>query len=212
MCGKQPEVLWQKWKEKERKGKMRLSESEIKEIFVKSGALLEGHFRLTSGRHSNRYIQCARVLMEPKYTEALCSHLAESFREEKVDLVIGPAMGGIVISYEMARQLGVPSLVTERVEGKMTLRRNFAIEPGQRVLVVEDVVTTGGSVLEVVDIVREAGGEVAGIALLVDRTGGKIDLGARLEACLSMNVESWEADACPLCKDGVPVVKPGSRA
>ncbi len=191
---------------------MKLSTEEIKKIFIDSGALLEGHFRLTSGRHSDRYIQCARVLMEPNYTAALCGHLAEAFKEEAVDLVVGPAMGGIVISYEMARQLGVPSLFTERVDGKMTLRRNFTIEPGQKVLVVEDVVTTGGSVKEVIDIVRENGGVVVGVALLVDRSNGKVDLGARVEACLSMDVKSYEADECPLCKAGLPIIKPGSRA
>ncbi|MDD2371716.1 MAG: orotate phosphoribosyltransferase [Firmicutes bacterium] len=191
---------------------MKLSTEEIKKIFIESGALLEGHFRLTSGRHSDRYIQCARVLMEPKYTSALCGHLAEAFKNEKVDLVVGPAMGGIVISYEMAKQLGVPSLFTERVDGKMTLRRNFTIEPGQRVLVVEDVVTTGGSVKEVIDIVKENDGIVVGVALLVDRSNGKVDLGARVEACLSMDVKSYEADDCPLCKAGLPIVKPGSRS
>jgi orotate phosphoribosyltransferase len=191
---------------------MKLSTEEIKKIFIDSGALLEGHFRLTSGRHSDRYIQCARVLMEPNYTAALCGHLAEAFKDEAVDLVVGPAMGGIVISYEMARQLGVPSLFTERVDGKMTLRRNFIIEPGQKVLVVEDVVTTGGSVKEVIDIVRENGGVVVGVALLVDRSNGKVDLGARVEACLSMDVKSYEAEDCPLCKAGLPIIKPGSRA
>ncbi len=191
---------------------MKLSNEEIKKIFIDSGALLEGHFRLTSGRHSDRYIQCARVLMEPNYTAALCGHLAESFKEEAVDVVVGPAMGGIVISYEMARQLGVPSLFTERVDGKMTLRRNFTIEPGQKVLVVEDVVTTGGSVKEVIDIVKENGGIVVGVALLVDRSNGMVDLGVRIEACLSMDVKSYEAEECPLCKAGIPIIKPGSRA
>ena len=191
---------------------MRLSTEEIKKIFIDSGALLEGHFRLTSGRHSDKYIQCARVLMEPKYTAALCSHLAEAFKDNEVDLVVGPAMGGIVISYEMARQLGVPSLFTERVDGKMTLRRNFEIEKGQKVLVVEDVVTTGGSVKEVIDIVKEKGGEVVGVALLVDRSNGKVDLGTTIEACLSMDVVSYEEMECPLCKEGKPIVKPGSRA
>lgn len=191
---------------------MKLSTEEIKKIFIDSGALLEGHFRLTSGRHSDRYIQCARVLMEPNYTAALCAHLAESFKEDAVDMVVGPAMGGIVISYEMARQLGVPSLFTERVDGKMTLRRNFIIEPGQKVLVVEDVVTTGGSVKEVIDIVRENGGIVVGVALLVDRSNGKVDLGAKVEACLSMDVKSYEEEECPLCKAGLPIIKPGSRA
>lgn len=191
---------------------MKLSTEEIKKIFIDSGALLEGHFRLTSGRHSDRYIQCARVLMEPNYTAALCGHLAEAFKEDAVDVVVGPAMGGIVISYEMARQLGVPSLFTERVDGKMTLRRNFIIEKGQKVLVVEDVVTTGGSVKEVIDIVRENGGIVVGVALLVDRSNGKVDLGAKVEACLSMDVKSYEEEECPLCKAGLPIIKPGSRA
>lgn len=191
---------------------MKLSTEEIKKIFIESGALLEGHFRLTSGRHSDRYIQCARVLMEPNYTATLCGHLAEAYKDEAIDIVVGPAMGGIVISYEMARQIGVPSLFTERVDGKMTLRRNFAIEPGQKVLVVEDVVTTGGSVKEVIDIVRENGGVVVGVALLVDRSNGKVDLGTRVEACLSMDVKSYEAEECPLCKAGLPIIKPGSRA
>ncbi len=190
---------------------MKLSTEEIKKIFIESGALLEGHFRLTSGRHSDKYIQCARVLMEPKYTSALCGHLAEAFKEENIEVVIGPATGGIILSYEMASQLGVPSLFTERVDGKMALRRNFKIEPGQKVLVVEDVVTTGGSVKEVVDIVKENGGIVVGIALLVDRSNGKVDLDARIEACLSMDVKSYEANECPLCKAGLPIVKPGSR-
>lgn len=190
---------------------MRLSREEIKKIFIDSGALLEGHFRLTSGRHSDRYIQCARVLMDPKYTEALCFHLTEAFKEQNIDIVVGPAIGGIVISYEIARQLGVPSLFTERVEGKMVLRRNFNIEKGQKVLVVEDVVTTGGSIQEVVDIVKEKGGEVVGIALLVDRTNGKIDFGVKIEACLSMDVVSYKEKDCPLCEEGKPIIKPGSR-
>lgn len=188
-----------------------LTEQEIKKIFIDSEALLEGHFRLTSGRHSDKYVQCARVLMIPKYTEALCKHIAEQFKDDAIDLVIGPAMGGIVISYEMARQLDVPSLFTERVEGKMALRRNFTINPGDKVLVVEDVVTTGGSVVEVMDLVRENGGEVVGVGLLVDRSNGKVDLGVKTVPCLSMDVVSYEADDCPLCKEGLPVIKPGSR-
>ena len=188
-----------------------LTEQEIKKIFIDSEALLEGHFRLTSGRHSDKYVQCARVLMIPKYTEALCKHIAEQFKDDQIDLVIGPAMGGIVISYEMARQLDVPSLFTERVDGKMALRRNFEINPGDKVLVVEDVVTTGGSVVEVMDLVREKGGEVVGVGLLVDRSNGKVDLGVKTVPCLSMDVVSYEEDECPLCKEGKPIVKPGSR-
>lgn len=183
------------------------------EIFTQSGALLEGHFRLTSGRHSNQYMQCAQVLQYPQYTEQLCRHLADKFENEKVEVVIGPAMGGIIVSYEVARQLKVPGIFCERQDGEMMLRRGFEIKPGQKVLVVEDVVTTGGSVDEVIKIVREAGGVVAGVGVLVDRSNGKVDFGVRKEAVLTMDIKSWEAQDCPLCAEGkIPVVKPGSRS
>lgn len=188
-----------------------MNKEEVLQIFKDSGALLEGHFLLTSGRHSDRYMQCAQVLRFPNYTEKLCSIIAEAFRDENVDLVIGPAIGGITVSYEVARQLGVPSIFAEREDGKMTLRRNFSIEPGQRVLVVEDVVTTGGSVVEVMDIVKAKGGEVVGVGVLVDRSNGQVDLGVKLVPTLQMEVISYEADACPLCKDGSKPYKPGSR-
>lgn len=190
-----------------------LSREEATDIFTESGALMEGHFKLTSGRHSNRYMQCAQVLQYPKYTERLAAHIAEKFKNEKIDFVIGPAMGGIIVAYEVARQLGVPGIFCERESGRMALRRGFKLEPGQKVLVVEDVVTTGGSVVEVMDIVREAGAEVAGVAVLVDRSAGKVDFGVQTEAVLSMDIESWEADDCPLCKAGYgEAVKPGSRS
>ncbi|HCF71195.1 MAG TPA: orotate phosphoribosyltransferase [Syntrophomonas sp.] len=183
------------------------------EIFTQSGALLEGHFRLTSGRHSNQYMQCAQVLQYPHYTEQLCRHLADKFENEKAEVVIGPAMGGIIVSYEVARQLKVPGIFCERQDGEMMLRRGFEIKPGQKVLVVEDVVTTGGSVDEVIKIVREAGGVVAGVGVLVDRSNGKVDFGVRKEAVLTMDIKSWEAQECPLCAEGkIPVVKPGSRS
>ena len=183
------------------------------EIFTQSGALLEGHFRLTSGRHSNQYMQCAQVLQYPHYTEQLCRHLADKFENEKAEVVIGPAMGGIIVSYEVARQLKVPGIFCERQDGEMMLRRGFEIKPGQKVLVVEDVVTTGGSVDEVIKIVREAGGVVAGVGVLVDRSNGKVDFGVRKEAVLTMDIKSWEAQDCPLCTEGkIPVVKPGSRS
>lgn len=189
-----------------------LTEQEIKKIFIDAEALLEGHFKLTSGRHSNRYMQCAQVLMRPEYTEALCGHIKDHFKDEKVDLVIGPATGGIILSYEMAKQLKVPSLFTERVDGKMVLKRNFEIKEGDKVLVVEDVVTTGGSVVEVIDLVRSKGGIVVGVGLLVDRSNGKVQLGVKTVPCLSMDVISYEEKDCPLCKEGLPIVKPGSRA
>ncbi len=183
------------------------------EIFTQSGALLEGHFRLTSGRHSNQYMQCAQVLQYPHYTEQLCRHLADKFENEKAEVVIGPAMGGIIVSYEVARQLKVPGIFCERQDGEMMLRRGFEIKPGQKVLVVEDVVTTGGSVDEVIKIVQDAGGVVAGVGVLVDRSNGKVDFGVRKEAVLTMDIKSWEAQECPLCAEGkIPVVKPGSRS
>ena len=188
-----------------------LSRERAIEIFTKANALLNGHFRLTSGRHSNQYMQCAQVLQYPQYAEQLCSHLVEKFKGDQIDLVIGPAMGGIIVAYETARALGVKSIFTERDNGVMTLRRGFVIEPGQRVLVCEDVVTTGGSVKEVINIVKEKGGLVAGVALLVDRSNGTVDFGVKTEAVLSLEIVSYEPEECPLCKEGLPVVKPGSR-
>jgi orotate phosphoribosyltransferase len=190
-----------------------LNKAEATDIFTESGALMEGHFKLTSGRHSNRYMQCAQVLQYPHFTEKLAAHIAEKYNGEKIDFVIGPAMGGIIVSYEVARQLGVPGIFCERENGKMALRRGFKLEPGHKVLVVEDVVTTGGSVVEVMEIVRQSGAEVVGVAVLVDRSAGKVDFGVRTEAVLSMDIESWEATECPLCKAGQgEAIKPGSRS
>jgi len=190
-----------------------LTNEQAQEIFSASGALMEGHFKLTSGRHSNRYMQCAQVLQFPEYTEQLAAHIAEKFAGDNIELVIGPAMGGIIVAYEVARQLKVPAIFCERENGKMALRRGFKIYPEQKVLVVEDVVTTGGSVVEVMDIVKAAGGIVAGVAVLVDRSGGKVDFGVKTEAVLAMEIESWEADQCPLCQAGLgEAVKPGSRS
>lgn len=190
-----------------------LSKEEATKIFSDAGALLEGHFLLTSGKHSNQYMQCAQVLQYPRYTEELARHLAEKFRDSDIEMVIGPAMGGIIVSYEVARQLGVPGIFTERQDGQMQLRRGFQIPPEKRVLVVEDVVTTGGSVREVIDLVQKAGGIVAGVGVLVDRSNGQVDFGVKQEAVLTMDIQSWERDICPLCADGkLPAVKPGSRS
>lgn len=190
-----------------------LSEQRITDILKEAGVLLEGHFLLTSGRHSNKYLQCARIFRNTKYSEELCSALAELYANEKVQLVIGPAMGAVQMAYEVSRHTGTENFFTERDEnGTMTLRRGFVIEPGQRVLVVEDVVTTGGSVKEVIDLIQNAGGIVAGVGSIVDRTGGKIDFGVPFKAVYSADVTSWEAGDCPLCKAGIhELVKPGSR-
>jgi orotate phosphoribosyltransferase len=188
-----------------------LNKNEVLDIFRRSNALLEGHFRLTSGRHSDRYMQCAQVLQYPNYTAQLCGDIVEVFRDKQVDVVIGPAMGGIIVAFEVGRQLGVRTIFTERENGAMSLRRNFSIVPGEKVLVVEDVVTTGGSVQEVIKVVREKGGQLVGVGVLVDRSNGQVDFGIPVKAVLQMEVVSWEPENCPLCQQGVPVVKPGSR-
>lgn len=188
-----------------------LTKDEVVSIFQNTRAMLTGHFRLTSGRHSDRYFQCAMVLQHPGHTETLCKELASRFAGENVSAVIGPATGGIIVSYEVARALGVRSLFAERENGAMALRRGFSIEPGERVLVVEDVITTGGSVREVIELIRGLGGEVVGAGVLVDRSNGTVDLGVRTEALLTTEVVSYDPEECPLCKQGIPAVKPGSR-
>lgn len=189
-----------------------LTEERIVEILKEAGVLLEGHFQLTSGKHSNKYLQCAKIFKNAKYSEELCRDLAEKYADKGVDVVVGPAMGAVIMAYEVSRHLNVPNFFTERENGEMTLRRGFQIEKGQKVLIVEDVVTTGGSVREVIDVVRNAGGEVVGVGSIVDRTGGKIDFGVPYAAVISMEVTAYEKDECPMCKNGEPVVKPGSRA
>lgn len=182
------------------------------EILKEAGVLLEGHFLLTSGRHSGRYLQCARIFRNTRYSEELCAALAAHFKDDRVDIVIGPALGAVQMAYEVSRALGCENFFAEREDGSMTLRRGFAIEPGQRILVVEDVVTTGGSVREVLEIVRQAGGEIVGVGSIVDRTGGRIDFGVPFHSVISMEVESYEPSECPLCKAGAPApYKPGSR-
>ena len=188
-----------------------LSKERIIEIFKETGVMLTGHFQLTSGRHSDHYMQCAQLFQYPEYSEMMCAELAEYFSNEKIDLVAGPAVGGIIIAYETARALKVRNIFAERQNGVMTFRRGFAVQPGERVLVTEDVVTTGGSVREVIELVRAAGGEVVGVGSIVDRSNGQVDFGVPFKAVLSMEVLSWEPEDCPLCKQGSVAVKPGSR-
>jgi orotate phosphoribosyltransferase len=189
-----------------------LREQRVLEIFADADVLLEGHFLLTSGRHSARYLQCARVFQYPDYATELCSALADSFQEQHVDVCIGPALGGVVIAYETARALKTRGLFAERdKDGAMTLRRGFAIKPGERVLVLEDVVTTGGSVKEVITLVLQLGGEVVGVGTIVDRSGGTADFGVPYTSLIRLDVESFDSTDCPLCKQGIPAIKPGSR-
>ena len=187
-----------------------MTNDEILSIFKESKALLEGHFRLTSGLHSPNYFQCAKVLQYPAYAERLCRLIAERYAPAKVDAVIAPALGGIVVGQEVGRLLGVRSMFTERKESVMQLRRGFEIRPGERLLVCEDVVTTGGSVQEVIEIVERAGGVVAGVGIIVDRSGGKAPF-SNLFAAMTMQVVTYPESECPLCKQGMPVEKLGSR-
>lgn len=188
-----------------------LTEKNILEIFKKTGALLEGHFLLTSGRHSNKYFQCAKVLQYPEYTEQICKIIADHFKDYYIDTVISPAMGGIIVGQEVARQINKRSIFAEREDKKLVLRRGFTIKPGEKVLVCEDVVTTGGSVFEVIDIVKESGGEVVGVGYIVDRSNGKVNFGFPQKSTMKMEVISYLPEECPLCKENIPLVKPGSR-
>ncbi len=189
-----------------------ISRSRVEEILKDSGVLLQGHFILTSGRHSDKYMQCAQILQYPKYVDEIVGSLAAEFADDKVDVVIGPATGGIILAYEFARKLSARNLFAERVDNKMTLRRGFTFEPGTRILVAEDVVTTGGSVQEVIDIVKGMGGVLVGVAVLVDRSNGKTDFGTKFRAAYTDEIVSYEAENCPLCKSGAaPAIKPGSR-
>jgi orotate phosphoribosyltransferase len=178
-------------------------------ILEKVNALQTGHFRLSSGRHSDKYMQCAKLFEHPALSAELCSELAERFSD--IDFVAGPAIGGIIIAYEVARALGVRSIFAEREDGRMTLRRGFSVSPGERALVVEDVVTTGGSVMDVIGVLREMEAEIAGVGAVVDRSGGTAGFGVPFFPLMVLDASSWEESECPLCRQGVPVIKPGSR-
>ena len=191
-----------------------MTSEDVLATFAGSGALLEGHFLLSSGLHSPRYLQCALVMQHAATAERLCAQLGAKLREIAgggIDLVIAPALGGVIVGHEVARALGVRSLFTERQEGAMTLRRGFSIEPGERCVVVEDVITTGGSTREVVDVVRKWGGEVVAVGSLIDRSGGSVDVGIPRHALAVLEVPTWPPSECPLCASGSEAIKPGSR-
>lgn len=188
-----------------------MNREEVVERFRRTGALLEGHFVLTSGLHSTLYLQCALVLQHPPEAEAFGRAIAEQFGTREVETVAAPAIGGIIIGWEVARALGVRSIWTEREEGRMTLRRGFPIRPGERVLVVEDVITTGGSTRETCDALRAAGALVVGAASIIDRSGGRADVGVPRAALATLEVPAIAPADCTLCAAGLPAVKPGSR-
>lgn len=188
-----------------------MTEKEILDIFREHSALLEGHFVLSSGLHSDRYIQCALVLQHPRVAEKLCAELAAKLRDQGATTVAAPALGGVLVAHEVARALGVRALFTERQNGVMTLRRGFSIEPGEPTLVVEDVITTGLSTRETIKCVEEAGGKVVGAGSLIDRSGGSADLGHPKASLVTLSVQNYKPEECPLCKSGIPTIKPGSR-
>jgi len=191
---------------------MSLNNEDVIKIFKRTEALLEGHFLLTSGRHSNQYFQCAKVLQYPEYTSQICALIANHFKDHEIDTVIAPAMGGMIVGYEVARQLNKRSIFTERENKEMTLRRGFSLSKGEKVLVCEDVVTTGGSVFEVIEIVKKFGAEIVGVGSIVDRSNGIVDFGYEFFPSLRLNAVSYSPEDCAICKEGkLELVKPGSR-
>ena len=190
---------------------MILPKEDILQIFRETDALLDGHFLLTSGLHSPHYFQCAKVLQYPKYLHLFAGEIVKYFEEREIELVISPAIGGIVVGTEVGRMLEARTIFAERENGVMSLRRGFGIKKGERVLVVEDVVTTGGSVKEIIELVKKAEAALAGVGYIVDRSNGKTTFDAKTFSILQMDVVTYTPESCPLCKEGTPAVKPGSR-
>lgn len=187
-----------------------MTETEVKDLLTETHAIMHGHFLLTSGLHSPHYVEKFNVLQHPKYTELLCREMAERFKDEQIDTVVGPVTGGILLAHETGKALGKRAIFTERENGKMTFRRGFTLAKGERVLIVEDIVTTGGSIKEVIDVVREFGGVPVAVAMLVDRSNGKVNFdGVPCTALLNMDVEAYKPEDCPLCKEGMPLTKRG---
>lgn len=188
-----------------------MTQEEVKELLVKTNAIMNGHFVLTSGLHSPHYVEKFNILQHPKYTEQLCKAMAEKFKDSQIETVVGPMTGGILLAHETGKALGTRAIFTERVNGKMTFRRGFALHKGERCLIVEDIVTTGGSIREVIDVVKAAGGIPVAVSMLVDRSGGKATFeDVPSTALLNMDVETYEPATCPLCQKGMSLTKRGS--
>ncbi len=187
-----------------------MSEKEVEDLLIETSAIMEGHFLLTSGLHSPRYVEKFNVLQRPVYTEKLCRAMAEKFKDANIETVVGPVTGGILLAHETGKALGTRAIFTERENGKMTFRRGFTLHEGERVLIVEDIVTTGGSIREVIDVVKEHGGIPVAVSMLVDRSGGKATFGdVPSTALLHMDVQTYKPEECPLCKAGIPMTKRG---
>ena len=182
----------------------------IEKILEDSKALLKGHFLLTSGRHSEFYVEKIKIINNPKYVELLCEKLAENLARIDCDVIVGPAFGGIVLAYEVAKKLGKKFVFTQRKDEKMSIRSGFDISPGDRAIIIEDIITTGGSVKEVIDVLIENQIEIKAVGAIVDRSGGSINFGYELIALLTMKIETWDALDCPFCKENIPLVKPGA--
>ncbi|MDZ4064947.1 MAG: orotate phosphoribosyltransferase [Coriobacteriia bacterium] len=189
---------------------MTMSQEHLLESLTAAGAVLSGHFVLTSGRHSATYVQCARILEDPALTTRLAEEIAGQFHGDEIDLVAAPAVGGLIIGFAVAQALGVKFIFSEREQGEMRFRRAFQVPENARVLIVEDVVTTGGSVSEVIDLVHAAGGVAVAVASIIDR-GGEKRFSTKFKPLLRLEVESWEVDSCGLCASGVDITSPGSR-
>ena len=191
---------------------MAMTNEELMQILTDTGAYQSGHFKLSSGLHSGNYIQCSQLLKFPRIAEKVCAEIGELFKDENIEMVVGPAIGGILVAYEVGRALNVPAIFAERENGVMTLRRGFHVEPGTRCLVTEDVLTTGGSAQEVVELLQSKGAEVVAATSIIDRTpGNTIKLKVPFKSLIQLSFPTHNPEECPMCKEGMPIQKPGSR-
>ena len=188
-----------------------MTKEEIRELLIETDVIQEGHFVLSSGRHADIYMQCAKVLQHPEHAATLAREIAAKWKNKEIDVVIGPALGGVVLSYAVAEELRVRSIFSERKNGEMKIRRGFELEPGEKVLVVEDVVTTGGSVKEVLEVLENNDVEIVGLSSIVDRSNGKVNFNYDYKALLPVDIKSYKAGQCELCKKGIPITRPGSK-
>ena len=189
-----------------------MTEVEIVNLLKSSGALLSGHFQLRSGLHSDHFFQAALLLQYPDKAETVCRHLAEKFRGVEISAVISPAVGGLIVGQEIARALGCRAIFADKEDGQLVLKRGFAIRPGEKILVAEDVVTKGGRVQQTIDLVRSFGGDPVAVGIITDRSGGTVDFGIPLFSLIKLNLPTYQPEECPLCKQGIPVVRPGSKS
>lgn len=186
-------------------------QDEVLEIFKKSGALLTGHFLLTSGLHSDEYFEKFQVLQYPEYVQILCKKLADKFKGKKVEVVVGPTVGGVIIAYEVAKNLGVKAIFAEREENQRVFKRGFYINENQKVLIVDDILTTGKSIFEVIDLVKKYKADIVGIGVLLDRSGGAVKVDYDLKPLVTVFAKTFKPEECPMCQKGEPIYKPGSR-